>query len=216
MSTTAPSRPASLRTAVPVLIRDVLGPYLVYFVLRHAAGWSTLMALVGAAVLAAALVVLSLIRSRRVDPLAAVVLLTTLAGIVVALWTGDARATLARESLVSAALGVAFLVSLLRRPLMFSMLWALRGDGVDPADGWAGTPEDTRHALRVATAAWGVGLLADAVLRVVIVLTLDPDTAAGAVTALTLVTIALLLGWMRWYLPSRVRPGQVPAGPPAS
>jgi len=108
---------------------------------------------------------------------------------------------------VSAALGIAFLLSLLRRPLLFSMIWALRPDHGDPAQAWAEAPEGTRAATRTGTVVWGVGLLLDAVLRVVLVLALPVSTAAGAVTALTFVTVVVLVGWMRWYLPRRIRAG---------
>lgn len=199
------SAPSALRTVLPLLVRDVAGPYLVYLVLHGPAHWSNLNALIGAAVAAAVLVIVGLVRSRHVDAVAAIVLLTTLAGIVVALWTGNARATLAREAVVSGALGAAFLASLPRRPLMFSMIWSLRPDAGDPAEGWRRAPERNRTAMRVATLVWGVGLLLDAVIRVALAFTLPVSTATGAVTALTFVTVIALVGWMRWYLPRHAR-----------
>lgn len=205
---TTQTGPTSLRTALPVLVRDVAGPYLVYLALHDLAGWTNLSALVGASVAAAALVLLGLVRSRQLDPLAGIVLLTTLAGVVVALRTGDARATLARESVVSGALGIAFVLSLLRRPLLFSMLWALRGGEDGPAEGWRRATPRQRSAMRTGTVVVGAVLVLDALLRVTAVLLLPVSTAAGVVTALTIATVVVIVGWMRWFLPRRYREPQ--------
>jgi hypothetical protein len=194
------SRREAARAALTVLGREVLGPYLVYLVLHRWGGLSNLAALVAAAVASALLVVVSVVRTRQISPFAAVVFLTLVLGIAISLWTGDARLTLARDAVISGGLGLAMLISLATRPLMFSLMWSLRADAGNLGQRWLEVPPETRRRMRVVTGAWGVGLITDAVVRVILVWSLTVEEAATAVTALTLVTVALLVLWMRWYL----------------
>jgi hypothetical protein len=52
---------------------------------------------------------------------------------------------------------------------------------------------------------WGLVLLADAGLRLAAVLVLSVTTAATAATVLTIATVLVLVGWLRFYLPRRLR-----------
>jgi hypothetical protein len=64
---------------------------------------------------------------------------------------------------------------------------------------------DLRAALRVTTRVWGVVLLADGALRLAAVTLLPVTEAATAATALTIATVVILVGWLRFYLPRRLR-----------
>ncbi len=200
---------------IRVLARDVLLPFVVYLAL-HFGGLSNLRSLIAAAIVAVAITVIDSTRRGRPTTLTLIVLLTLVLSIVVALISGNARVTLARDCLISAGLGTAFLVSLTRpRPLLYQLLAPLAAARLDPADRHAGDRlfrsryDDTphmRHALRVSTLAWGIVLLTDATLRLVAVLSLSVSAAASAATALTIITVIILIGSLRFYLPGRLRP----------
>jgi hypothetical protein len=192
-----------------VLARDVLLPYVVYLGLR-AAGVSNLRALVGGAVVALLLVVVDAIRRRRLNALSLLVMLTLVLSVVVALISGNARVTLARDCVITGGLGLLFLASLLRHhPVLYQVLAPLAAArSPDGEAGFAARYEqspDLRAALRVTTAVWGVVLLADAALRLTAVALLPVPDAATAATALTIATVVVLVGWLRFYLPRRLR-----------
>jgi hypothetical protein len=192
-----------------VVVRDVLLPYLVYLAL-HAAGLSNVLALAAGATVAALILVADAARNRRMNALTTIVLLTLILSVVVSLISGNARVTLARDCLITGGLGVIFLGSLTRRrPLLFHLLAPLAAPRL------AGGPAafqsrfeasaDLRSALRVTTAVWGAVLLADAALRLAAVLLLPTTDAATAATVLTIATVLVLVGWLRFYLPRRLR-----------
>jgi hypothetical protein len=210
----ASPRMSSASTLAPVarvLARDVVLPYLAYLGL-HALGVSNVLALAAGAVVSAAVVAGEMVRHRRVDALALIVLVTLILAVVVSLISGNARVTLARDCLITGGLGVMFLASLTRRrPLVFHLLAPLAA-ARDPR-GRAGVEDrfqgssELRSVLRVSTAVWGLLLLADGLLRLLAALLLPVPQAATAATVLTIATVAVLVGWLRFYLPPRIQAG---------
>lgn len=192
-----------------MVLRDVLLPYLVYLAL-HAVGASNLAALAAGAGVAALTVMVDIVRRRRASALTVIVLLTLVLSVAVAVISGDARVTLARDCLITGGLGVVFLASLARRrPLLFDLLAPLVA--AKQSGGRAGFEQrydqspELRSALRTTTAVWALVLLADAVLRLSAVLLLPVAAAATAATGLTITTVVVLVGWLRFYLPRRLR-----------
>ena len=61
-----------------------------------------------------------------------------------------------------------------------------------------------RHGHFVASMVWGVGLFAEALLRVLLVFLLPISVVVGLSTALTVVVIGSLMVWTLWYM-QRVR-----------
>ncbi|MEO8750449.1 MAG: VC0807 family protein, partial [Allobranchiibius sp.] len=182
---------------------------LVYLVL-HAAGLSNLLALACGAGVSALIALADMAWHRRVNALALIVLLTLVLAVIVSLISGNARVTLARDCVITGGLGLVFLGSLTRRrPLVFHLLAPLvaaREPGGRAAfDRRFEDSPELRSALRVTTAVWGVVLLGDAALRLLAVLLLPVTAAATAATALTIATVVILVGWLRFYLPRRVR-----------
>ncbi|MGE5134675.1 MAG: hypothetical protein ACM32E_17450 [Gemmatimonadota bacterium] len=51
------------------------------------------------------------------------------------------------------------------------------------------------------TGVWGAGLLADAVVRLVVISIVPVSTGAAASTVILLATFVLLIAWTRLYLP---------------
>lgn len=111
-----------------------------------------------------------LARFRRVDALSVIVLL----GIVLSLGAmalgGSPRMLLLRESLVSGAVGVAFLLSLpMPRPLIFYLARAtvareVAGGGARIDALWNERPAFA-SSMRMMTAVWGVGLTGETAIR---------------------------------------------------
>jgi hypothetical protein len=194
---------------VRVLVRDVLTPYFAYLAL-HSAGVSDLLALAAGAVTAVLIVLADMAQHRRLNALPTIVLLTLVLSIIVSLISGNARVTLARDCLITGGLGVAFLGSLTRnRPLLYHLLAPLaaarREGGRAAFEREFDHSGDLRRALRFSTVVWAAVLLADAALRLSAVLLLSVTDAATAATVLTIVTVLTLVGWLRFYLPRRLR-----------
>jgi len=160
----------------------------------------------------ACMAVLELIIQRRVDVISGL----SLAGIGVSLVIdgvgGDARMILVRESLVTGGLGGIGLSSLLwPRPAMFHLARAgiTRGNPgreLEFEANW-GVPA-FRRAMWVLTGVWSGGLVAEAVVRLVLVWRMPPGEFLAVSPFLQYGTMALLFGWTVWYQRMR-RPGDL-------
>lgn len=183
----------SLRAVGPGAIGGGLVPLAVYYLVRsHVHGDAPALMIAGAP--AAAWVGLQWLRLRRIDPIGSIVLFGFLAGILASVLLGDSAFVLkVRDSAFTALFGVACLVSLMAdRPVMFHIGRALSA-GDDPAklaaydELW--TMPTAPRTFRLITAAWGVGLVAEAAVRVLLaeVLPTGPFLAASHVLAATVI-----------------------------
>lgn len=201
---TAPPSPSpvSLRRQLALLVLDIGAPIGLYYGLR-AAGVSNLVALGAGAVVPAVGVVVQLVTRRRLDGVGGVVVVSVLATIALSLITDSSRFLLARDGFITALWGLWFLATLraqwARRPAAFTLARPLmegrRAFGsASWGQLWAGEPE-FRRIWRVSTIVWGVGLLADAVLRVLMSYTLPiavVPALAGALWPVTFILIQLV------------------------
>jgi hypothetical protein len=113
---------------------------------------------------------IELARFRRADALSLMVLLGIMLSLGAMALGGGARMLLLRESLVSGAIGIAFLLSLAgRKPLVYYLARATLAR--EAADGaarietlWREKPAFVA-AIRVMTLVWGVGLTGETMLR---------------------------------------------------
>jgi hypothetical protein len=175
---------------------DAGAPVLAYYGL-HAAGVSTPLALLAAAVLPAFSVGYRWSRHRRFDRLALFTLLMVVVGAATALITGSVRLVFAKDAVFTAATGVWFLVTvrgthpaamMLSKPF----LRAATGPGVSWDELWEREPR-FRHIWRVCTAIQGCGLLLDAVARAVIAATAPVAAVPALTTAQYAIYLPLLL-----------------------
>jgi hypothetical protein len=143
-------------------------PWLAYrLALPH---WGELVALYASAVPPILWSMIEFARRRRVDSVSALVLLGIALSIGVMALGGSPRLLLVRESLISGAIGAAFVVSLLfSRPLIFYLARATVGR---EAEGGAARFETAwnerptlRRSIRMMTVVWGVGLVIENLLR---------------------------------------------------
>lgn len=207
-SAPAPSaRGSVLKSVGPVLLCDVILPYVVYYV-AHRQGVSNVSALALGGAVNALFVVVGLVRKRRVETLGVIVLITFALGIAASYMTGNARFALAKDSVITGGVGIAFLASLLAaRPIMYLMIRQMltSGDASAAAAMDARWDESAtfRSRQRLMTAVWGGGLLCEALLRLVVISLVPVSTGAAASTVILIGTFALLIGWTRFYLPRR-------------
>ncbi|MGV9885266.1 VC0807 family protein [Streptomyces sp. NPDC003006] len=177
-----------------------------------------LAALAWSSVLPAGRTAWGLVKEQRVNGLAALILAANVVGLLLALVAGDPRLMLAKDSGITATVGIAVLVSVwVGRPLMTAALqpWVTKGNAARiPA--WEGlSAERARFARleRMFSLMWGVALFGEAALRVVGAYTLPVDTmvwvggviAAVTITATVMVTGALVVGPMEKMVGARLQ-----------
>ncbi|WP_144193558.1 VC0807 family protein [Paraburkholderia fungorum] len=153
---------------------NFLLPWLAYrFALPHLGETG---ALIASAVPPMVWSVIELVRFRRVDALSVMVVAGIVLSIVAMALGGTPRMLLLRESLVSGAVGVVFLLSLpLRRPLIFYLARAtvareMEGGAERFETLWRERPGFV-SAMRLMTLVWGVGLTGETALRAWMALT---------------------------------------------
>ncbi|MFB9129046.1 hypothetical protein E2553_05820 [Paraburkholderia dipogonis] len=147
---------------------------------------------------------IELVRFRRVDALSVLVVAGIVLSVAAMALGGSPRMLLLRESLISGAIGVVFLLSLpMRRPLIFYLARAtvareMEGGAARFEALWQERPALV-SAMRLMTLVWGVGLTGETALRAWMALTwpverflvVSPFIGYGIYGALTL--------WTFWY-----------------
>ncbi|HTT80150.1 MAG TPA: VC0807 family protein [Stellaceae bacterium] len=208
----------SLWQMLPTLVFDVALPIVVFTVLTNV-GVALLWALAAGALSPAVNNIRIWIRSRRLEPLGLIVLTFLAIGTVVSLVSGSVFIALIKESFLTGTFGCICLFSLLaERPLMFYITRQFVA-GDDPARllWWNGLWQypHFRAAQRFVTTVWGVAYLAEALVRVVLALTLPPARVVVLSPIMAFVVLLALIRWTRRYMlrmrERRVREQQQPA-----
>ncbi|ANS76757.1 hypothetical protein AWM70_21015 [Paenibacillus yonginensis] len=164
-------------------------PFLVYSILiRH---YSSFAALLAASLIPLLDNVWHLVRHRRLDAFGFLMLVSLVLSALAALLGGNERLILVRESLVTGVIGLLFIGSLsLDKPLLFWLAGRFLAKPVSArlAEHW-GHPR-LRAMFRCMTAVWGILLLVEALLRVLLVFCLKP----AAVLALSGPCLYIFIG----------------------
>ncbi|MDR3429417.1 VC0807 family protein [Silvimonas sp.] len=202
-TTTIAQRP-KLRTGliIEILVNFVL-PWLVYRQVE--AQWGSHNALLASAIPPVLWSVLELVRHRRLDALS----LLVIAGIVLSVGAvalgGSPTLMLMRESLITGAFGLAFLISAgLRRPLIYYLARATvareKGDAMARFEQYCtdGNGKIARWLI-VMSLVWGGGLLAEMALRLWLAQTLSIERFLLISPWLSYGIYAALGGWTWWY-----------------
>jgi hypothetical protein len=161
------------------------------------AGQSPIAALSLAALFPLTDTLIGIVRSHRVGIIAGVSLAAILTGLGLAFFTGNAIFAILKDSAFTLVFAIVFLSSLLSsRPLVFRLNQQMVGTGTaaffDRA--WDEYPA-VRRAFRLMTLVWGLGLLAEAGLRVIASLALPVATAAALSPWIAFVCIGGLILW---------------------
>ncbi|WP_052069120.1 VC0807 family protein [Streptacidiphilus albus] len=164
---------------VVMLATDLVGPIALYYGLR-AAGIGNVVALTVGTVPPLLGAVVKFIKQRKVDALGVFVAVVFVLSIAASLVTDSPRFLLLKDGWLTGAAGGAFLASLWgRRPLAFDfsrpLLERRFSSGEETWDDLWDRKPGFRRIWQVTTVFWGVGLILDAGLRVVIAYALPVD-----------------------------------------
>ncbi|MFJ2774848.1 VC0807 family protein [Streptomyces sp. NPDC087300] len=193
------ARKARIESLKP-LVLDALVPTASYYLLSKGFGMGTMAALAWSSVVPAGRTVWGLVKERRVNGLAALILTANVVGLLLSLVAGDPRLMLAKDSGITGTVGLAVLASVVAgRPLMTAGLkpWVTKGNAVRLASWERLSAERGRFGRleRTFSVVWGVGLLAEAVARILGAYTLPVDTmvALGGVIAAVTITLTIVV-----------------------
>jgi intracellular septation protein A len=171
------------RRTILIAVFDLAAPIGLYYGL-HALGTSDILALLLAAVIPGISAVYQVIRNRRVDGFAIFIVLMLLLSIGVSFLTGSVRFLLAKDGWLTGVAGLFILGTMVRsRPFGFQAARPLLEgrfgpEGMSWDEAWDTEPR-FRRVWRGITLVWGVGLILDAVARVVMAYTLPVDVVPG-------------------------------------
>ncbi|VVJ17779.1 Uncharacterised protein [Amycolatopsis camponoti] len=189
---------SSLPRVGKVVLVDVGIPYAVYLVLSRL-GVSPVLALVVAGGVSLVRVAIGYAADRTVSALSVLVLVRFGLGVLLGVLSGDARVVLVKDSLVTASVGLAALVSLfLARPLTYYIRRDFSGDRIAWKDSWTHSAQ-FRRMNRVTTAVWTAGLLAESAARIAVAFWTPLDIATLVCPALGAGSILALIAWTQWY-----------------
>jgi hypothetical protein len=194
-------RGAEVASSLRPLAIDVGVPLATYYLLRDAFGLSLWLSLALSSTGPAIRAVSGMVAERTLNVLAVLMLAANLAGIVVNFLTGDPRAMIAKDSLVSSVIAIAILASVaLRRPLMSAGLepYLTRGvaERVAAWDRLAACSARFRRLELLFSTIWGLALLAECVARLVGAYMLPVTTMVWLSTVMTLgaIGVAIMAG----------------------
>ncbi|AHC18594.1 VC0807 family protein [Paenibacillus polymyxa] len=175
------------------LIINLVLPYLTYRLLIPYT--SSVVALSIAALVPLCDSIYSLIRTRKADAFSGFIFLGLILSVVAVLLGGDERFILLRESYVTGIMGVVFLGSLFfSRPLIYYFAERFTGHNPQMNDKWEKLPR-YRFNFRLITAVWGLSLLLEAFIKVVLVYSLSIPTFLAVSSFFTYVIIGLTIWW---------------------
>ncbi|MEU2441366.1 VC0807 family protein [Streptomyces rubradiris] len=196
-------RPGAADHVKPLLI-DIAAPLGAYYLCKDALGTSTLTALALSSVVPAVRTVAGVVRERRINALAVLILAVNAVSLVLSFVSGDPRLMLAKDGAVSSTVAVGILFSVvLGKPMMSAVVkpFLVKGDPAREAawgrlaSGAAAGSERFRRKERLFSVLWGGGLLLECAARVAGAYTVPVDTMVwlGTVVVVVVLTAAFLV-----------------------
>ncbi|MGW3100109.1 VC0807 family protein [Streptomyces sp. NPDC001102] len=182
------------------LIVDVAVPVGSYYLFKEVFGAGTFAALALSSVVPAVRTVWSVVKERKANVFAALILVVNVVSLALSFLSGDPRLMLVKDSGVSSVIGIAVLVSVaMGRPMMTEAFkpFLTRGDTAREA-AWERLAVGSaafRRLERLFSGVWGVALLAECAARIVGAYTLPVDTMVwlGSVVLAGAITLAFLV-----------------------
>ncbi|GGW24885.1 VC0807 family protein [Streptomyces alanosinicus] len=196
--------PSALDNFLPLIV-DVAVPLGSYYLLKDGFGMSTFAALGWSSVVPALRTLWGLVRERKVNGLAGLILLVNVVSLMLTFVSGDPRLMLAKDGAVSSTVGIGILLSVrMGRPMMTAGLkpFLVKADAAKEA-AWtrlvSGASARSAAFLRKERAysvVWGLALLAECGARVVGAYTVPADTMVwlGTVFVVGAIGIGMLVG----------------------
>jgi hypothetical protein len=210
-ATSSPARGGRLRALVPTLL-DIVVPVVVYFLLKKL-GVGDFWALTLAGIGTGLWTLFNTIRRRKLDFIGILVLLEVVLTIALLFATDDPRVVAIKPAFYTALTGIYFLFTcVVGKPIVYIAVTPIATDG-DPvrtqayAQAWDESA-NFRLRERMLTAAFGLGLLLEAVLRVYIVYHWSPAKLDESFVISQLpgvVLIVAVIGFCRLQVPALSR-----------
>ncbi|WP_433683202.1 VC0807 family protein [Nocardia sp. CA-119907] len=185
-----------IRVLAPIA-RDIAVPIGAYFLLTGL-GYSDFTGLLAGTLFSGAVLIIETIRSRRLEPFAAIMLGVFVFGLVGSLISGDPRMMIVKDSAGTGIVGITFLIStVIGKPLTYlSARKALSAVGPAELAEFEESYRDNpakRRGFSTLSAAWGVGLLSEAVVRILLAYQLPVHTMAWLSPVLSIIFFAPLI-----------------------
>ncbi|MET8946672.1 VC0807 family protein [Streptomyces sp. NPDC004542] len=182
------------------LIMDVAVPLGSYYLFKDAFGTSTFAALAWSSVVPAARTTWSVVKERRTNGLAGLILVVNVVSLLLSFVSGDPRLMLVKDSGVSSTVAIGILVSVvLGKPMMTAALkpFLVKDDAAKEAawqrlaSGAAAGSAVFLRKERAFSVVWGVALLAECLVRLVGAYTLPVETMVWLGGVIMAVTVLL-------------------------
>ncbi|MFG2637734.1 VC0807 family protein [Streptomyces sp. NPDC048362] len=213
------------------LIVDLAVPLGSYYLLKGGFGMSTFAALAWSSVVPAARTVWSLVRERRTNALAGLILAVNVVSLGLSFVSGDPRLMLAKDSGISSTVAIGILVSVrLGKPMMTAGMkpFLVKGDAAREAawerlaSGAAAGSAAFRNKEKAFSVVWGLALLTECVARAVGAYTIPVDTMVwlgtvimiGAMGVAFVISGGLAAGPMEELLTAEAEAGAAPVEEP--
>src|SRR5689334_14493022 len=170
------SKGATILSLLSSIVINAALPIVIYWAMKTYANSSDFVALVASGVPSLIDSIVGVIRRKRIDLLAGIVLFGIITSLATMALGGSPKIYLIRESFFTAAFGLAYLVSLFfPRPLAFYFARHF-ATGNNPENiRWFDSLwqyQQFRHTMRVVTVVWGISFLFEAALRTYLVIVL--------------------------------------------
>jgi len=197
------SRMATILSLASSIVINIALPILLYLALKSYTSASDFLALVISGVPPMIDSIVGVIRRKRIDLLAGVVLASIIISLILIALGSSPKVYLVRESFFTAAFGLAYLASLLfKRPLAFYFARYFATGNHPENIPWFDSLwqyGQFRHMMRVITVVWGIGLLIEAALRTFLVMVLSIEQFLIVSPFVLYGIIGILVVWMFLY-----------------
>lgn len=197
------SRGATILSLAGSIVINIVLPIVLYLALKSYTNASDFLALVLSGVPPMADGIVGIIRRKRIDLLAGIVLASILISLILISLGSSPKVYLVRESFFTAAFGLAYLVSLLfPRPLAFYFARYFATGNHPENIPWFDSLwqyQEFRHTMRVITVVWGIGFLFEAVFRTFLVIVLSTEQFVIISPFVLYGIIGCLFVWMFLY-----------------
>ncbi|MFH8767592.1 VC0807 family protein [Streptomyces sp. NPDC017958] len=220
--------PSVLDNFKPLLL-DVAVPLGSYYLFKDGFGMSTFAALAWSSVVPAVRTLWGLVKERKVNGLAGLILVVNVVSLLLSFVSGDPRLMLAKDSGISSMVAIGILISVrLGKPMMTAGMkpFLVKGDAAKEAawerlmSGAVAGSAAFRSKEQAFSVVWGLALLAECIVRVVGAYTIPVDTMVwlGTVIMVGAIGIAMVISGglavepMEKMLAAEVEAGQVEAG----
>ncbi len=181
------------------ILVSALLPYLT-FLLLSSHGVSTVTGLAIGAVFPVGSIVIAFARSRRIQAIGIITLSATIASVITSLYFKSPFLALAKGSLITGCVGLAFGLSLLAsRPLVFYLASAGGAQARARAETLWQTVPGYRKVMRFITSVWWIALWCEASLRLLLIPLLPVEVFLPLSEAMWIAFFALLMAWSYRY-----------------